>query len=646
MLLIILMEIIEEYLKDPYDFLENANIKTLVSIAKTANEAYRNKEKTLMTDDEYDLIIDRIKFINPDHSFFKKVGAKVDSKIDKVKVTLPFFMGSMDKIRPENNDKLEKFKKDFGGPYIVSDKLDGVSALLIINENEKKLYTRGNGFIGTDITNLLELINIDISNIKTSVIIRGELIISKTNFKKYEKTMANARNMVSGIVNSKTVDVNAAKDIDFVAYEIVEPWMTFYEQFKHLEKYKIKTVYHVKVKNIDMIFLENILKERKESSEYECDGIIFVHNSPNIRSHGVNPEYALAFKNLAESETAIVKVIKVEWHISKHGYIKPRLLLESTKLSGVTIKHVTAFNAKFIKDNIIGPGSEIKLVRSGDVIPHILEVTKKSKNAQMPDYNYSWNESGVDIIATNKSDEQLIKELTNFCQKLDIKNISEGIITKFVEAGIDSIDKILNVKKEDLQNVENFKDKMVQKIFLHISERIKTITLLDLMVASNKFGHGLGERKIKKILDIHPDIIYLYIEMPAKKLIDLIIDIEGFDMITAKKFVSNMPHFLELLNQIPENIQEQILLELPTDNIVSNKMDGFKIVFSGFRNKDWEKHIIENGGSIITAVSKNTTLLVSTQSDIEENTNSKIKTAIKLNILVLNKEDFYDKYIV
>jgi NAD-dependent DNA ligase len=264
----------------------------------------------------------------------------------------------------------------------------------------------------------------------------------------------------------------------------------------------------------------------------------------------------------------------------------------------------------------------------------------------MPDYNYSWNESGVDIIATNKSDEQLIKELTNFCQKLDIKNISEGIITKFVEAGIDSIDKILNVKKEDLQNVENFKDKMVQKIFLHISERIKTITLLDLMVASNKFGHGLGERKIKKILDIHPDIIYLYIEMPAKKLIDLIIDIEGFDMITAKKFVSNMPHFLELLNQIPENIQEQILLELPTDNIVSNKMDGFKIVFSGFRNKDWEKHIIENGGSIITAVSKNTTLLVSTQSDIEENTNSKIKTAIKLNILVLNKEDFYDKYIV
>jgi len=640
------MEIIEEYLKDPYDFLENANIKTLVSIAKIANEAYRNKEKTLMTDDEYDLIIDRIKFINPNHSFFKKVGAKVNKKIDKVKVTLPFFMGSMDKIRPENNDKLEKFKKDFGGPYIVSDKLDGVSALLIINENEKKLYTRGNGFIGTDITNLLELINIDISNIKTSVIIRGELIISKTNFKKYEKTMANARNMVSGIVNSKTVDVNAAKDIDFVAYEIVEPWMTFYEQFKHLEKYKIKTVYHVKVKNIDMIFLENILKERKESSEYECDGIIFVHNSPNIRSHGVNPEYALAFKNLAESETAIVKVIKVEWHISKHGYIKPRLLLEPTKLSGVIIKHVTAFNAKFIKDNIIGPGSEIKLVRSGDVIPHILEVTKKSKIAQMPDYNYSWNESGVDIIATNKSDEQLIKELTNFCQKLDIKNISEGIITKFVEAGIDSIDKILNVKKEDLQNVENFKDKMVQKIFLHISERIKTITLLDLMVASNKFGHGLGERKIKKILDIHPDIIYLYIEMPAKKLIDLIIDIEGFDMITAKKFVSNMPQFLELLNQIPENIQEQILLELPTDNIVSNKMDGFKIVFSGFRNKDWEKHIIENGGSIITAVSKNTTLLVSTQSDIEENTNSKIKTAIKLNIPVLNKEDFYDKYIV
>lgn len=644
------MNNLEEFFKDPFDFIETATIDELIEIAIIADKAFFNGE-SIMTDEEYDLIIDRIKVIDPNNNYLIKVGAPIsDNQIitSKNKVVLPYKMGSMDKIRPEHIDQLNNFKKKYPQDWIVSDKLDGVSALLIIEPNNKaKLYTRGNGLIGTDISNLLSIINIKIKKTNTTIVIRGELIISKKNFAKYKDEMANARNMVSGIVNAKNIDKKKAKDIDFVAYEMLEPWSSFSNQYSKLGEINMKVVHHTPLLDLTFIHLSEILKKRKIESDYECDGIIICYNNPIIRIEtATNPDYAFAFKNLADQDSAIVKVIDVEWNISKDGYIKPRLVLEPTKLSGVIISHVTAFNAKYILENKIGPGTIIKLVRSGDVIPHILEIIKQSNQAQMPEINFKWNDSGVDIIADANSNEQKIKELAFFCSKLDIKNISEGVITKFIQAGIDSIPKILSVTKNELETVENFKDKMINKIFSSIHDRAKTMTLVEFMIASNTFGHGIGEKKIKKILDTYPDIIYQYIEKNDILLIDQIKTIDGFDTITATKFIKSMPIFLYLLNLIPEEIQSRILLEeVKETNQVNNKFEMLKIVFSGFRNKDWEKIIVDNGGEVITAVSKNTSILVSNKEDIIAGTNSKIKKAKELGIKIMNQEEFKKEFI-
>ena len=90
--------------------------------------------------------------------------------------------------------------------------------------------------------------------------------------------------------------------------------------------------------------------------------------------------------NLRETE-----VEKVVWNISKWGQIKPRIKIKQVKLGGTKIDYVTGFNAKYIDDNKIGPGAIIKITRSGDVIPHIVEVVKKADQAQMPDISYEWN---------------------------------------------------------------------------------------------------------------------------------------------------------------------------------------------------------------------------------------------------------------
>ena len=539
------MELVAEFKKDPNDFIENNNIKQLIKLAKYLSSKYYSSEP-IVSDDEYDLLIDKIKYVDPKNSFLKVIGT--DCKKNNI-VDLPFYMGSMDKIK--NSKKIIDWSGKYTGPYYISDKLDGISALLELDKkNGNKLFTRGNGSQGNDITPLIKYLNIPQIDAEY-VVLRGELIMSKDKFKKYSDNMANARNLVCGTVNSKKVNKERMKDIDFVAYEIIEPWLSIKDQFKALEKHKFKTVYNTVLENIDINNLSYLLKERKDNSEYDIDGIIVSYGNPKKRLEEGNPDYAFAFKQTFENQTVDVKVLDVEWNESKDGYLKPRLILEPTKLSGVIIKHVTAFNAKYIKDNNIGPNTIIKLVRSGDVIPHILKVLQSTK-AKMPDIDFIWTESKVDIIAKKQSIDGLVQSLTFSVQKLKIKNVNEGIIKKLVEKDIKTIIDLININKDFLLEIDGFKEKKADLVFNSINEAIQNITLLDFMVASNILGRGLGEKKIKKILDAYPNIIAKH----EKDVYNKIIKLEGFDEITTKLFTDNLDEFIKLFNKLPTKLKK------------------------------------------------------------------------------------------
>lgn len=624
------MELVKDFINDPNDFILRNNIKKLVKLAKYLSKKYYNSE-TIVSDEEYDLLIKGIEYLDPTYPFLKEIGT--DCKNNNI-VDLPFYMGSMNKIKTSKG--IIDWVSKYNGPYYISDKLDGISALLEIDKkNGNKLYTRGNGEKGNDISVLIKYLNIPkIDN--DYVVIRGELIMSKDNFKKYNHIMANARNLVCGTVNSKKVSKEKIKDIDFVAYEIIEPWMSIKDQFQALITNKFNTVYNTVLDNIDINNLSELLKERKQKSNYEIDGIIVSYGIPQKRQDNGNPEYSFAFKQTFEEQTIDVKVLDVEWNESKDGYLKPRLILEPTKLSGVVIKHVTGFNAKYITENNIGPDTIIKLVRSGDVIPYILQVIKSTK-AKMPDIDYIWSDSEVDIITKKQSKNGLVQSLTFSVKKLKMKNINEGIITKLVDKGVQNIIDLINIKKEDLLNIDGFKEKKASLVFNSIKEAIDNMRLLDFMVASNTLGRGLGEKKIKKILDVYPNII---------KEIDIynkIIKLDGFDEITTKLFTDNLYIFIELFNKLPLNLQKKLITIKKKSN--NNNFLGLKIVFSGFRNKEWENIIIENGGQIISTVSKNTNLLIAQKKDIEESSNSKIIKALELKINILTPEEFKKKYL-
>jgi hypothetical protein len=214
--------------------LEHLNEKMLTSMIQYLNKMYYNSQPVL-TDNQYDIIKEYTDTKFPSNITTTEIGAV----IEKNKAQLPYEMASMDKIKPDTG-ALQEWRQKYKGPYVLSCKLDGVSALYTTEGPVPKLYTRGNGSVGQDVSHLIQHLKLP----KTKgIAIRGEFIIPKTVFDtKYKDKFANPRNMVAGIVNHKTIN-EAIKDVHFVAYEVIMPGgKKSSEQMKFLQVLNVESV--------------------------------------------------------------------------------------------------------------------------------------------------------------------------------------------------------------------------------------------------------------------------------------------------------------------------------------------------------------------------------------------------------------------
>src|SRR3990172_7165135 len=182
----------KEILIDPYKFANNISIDELVETLKQLSYYYYQTDEPLIPDSTYDLLRDVLEERDPDNEYLKAVGAP----IDKNKVELPYPMASLNKIKP-TTDALTNWKMNYKGPYVLSDKLDGVSGLLYKKDNKFKLYTRGDATTGQDITHLIPYLLKDKykpGKIPNGTAIRGEIVMSKKNFDTIKDKYKNARN--------------------------------------------------------------------------------------------------------------------------------------------------------------------------------------------------------------------------------------------------------------------------------------------------------------------------------------------------------------------------------------------------------------------------------------------------------------------
>ena len=609
------------------------NKKEIVELLLKSDNQYYNIGEPILSDIEYDEIKDYLRSIDKKNNYFKMIGAEITGDN---KVKLPYFLGSQDKIK-DDTKTLEKWIKKYNNPesYIISEKLDGISCLIVYKNNKISIYTRGNGIYGQDITYLKNKINGIPLNIKDNISVRGELIINKNNWSKISHKGANARNVVAGFVNSKIIDNEIAKYIEFVVYDVLEPRNNIETALITAANYGFNIVKNIKVNYLSISNLYELYKEWKNNSKFEIDGLVITHNIIYKIKSGENPKYSFAFKSLAMQEQAIVIVKDIEWNISKDKYLKPIVKFNEIKLNGVKIKQATGFNADYIVKNNIGIGSKLIIIRSGDVIPYIKEVLTQSEKPLLPDIPYIWKGKDILLNSDIKNREQDIKIYSNFMKSLNIKGIGEGIITKLYDNSYDTLEKIISITKNDLLKIDGFKDKSASNIIESLNT-IKTKSCLELMNASNLFGRGLGEKKLNLIIDKYP-----YICLDQNKALTLTIDdiikINGMGNITASLFISNLKKFYQFYNSL-HIINDDINKDIKDDiNEINEKYRNNIYVFSGIRDKKLEKIIIASGGTISTTVSKKTTALIVKNDDDET---VKVMNARKFNIPIIIYNEF------
>lgn len=625
-------KIVEALQADFFTVLNKLNKKQLEDAIQHLSDVYYNDGLSLITDENYDRLRETLAKKFSDSEVLKVVGAVV-----KEKVKLPYYMGSMDKIKPDKNN-LASWKTAYPGKACISDKLDGISALIVKSGGSRSLYTRGDGTFGQTITHMIPHIQIgDLPGIETYAV-RGELIVSKANYETVKEGKRGARQMVSGLANQKTLNaerIALMNLVEFVAYEVIVP-----ESLKPTEQFKLldaHSTFHVaRWSESTEITIENlsaILSERKTSSAYEIDGIIVNHDVVYPRQIGKNPEHAFAFKMSFAEQVAVTEVLRVNWEASKNGFLKPTVNFEPINIGGAIIQYASGFNAAFIHTNGIGPGAFIEVIRSGDVIPYIRLVKSVSPTGpQMPEEAWHWNETHIDAILDRISgnpDVQM-RVMLFFAQTLDIGSCGEGTIQKLHDAGIKTIPQFLQLTEAFIldNKVSGMGKTSAKKLVTNIQEAVGKATLAQWAVGSGIFGRGLGIKRMDPAFQLVPVTME-----PSEELVKKIADLPSWSRDSAATFVKNLPEFqkfLETVGRKPANTNKpRARSKSPAK--VSDKLKDLVVLFTGFRDKELEERIKSEGGTISDTFSKKVNLLLVKDKSVN---NEKVKKAVASGVKV------------
>lgn len=609
-----------------------------------ANKKYRAGEDSGLTDEQYDDLLSQVE----DDAFKGAIGVEIE--IDKVELPVP--MGSMEKIK--TNKEVEKWFTNIDDVVVSTPKYDGLALLLEYGMDGRfvRAMTRGNGTVGQDVTGHFrnhKLASIN-SGFKETTYIVGEAIMDKNTFlTKYSKDFKNGRNMVAGMLARKVTSIHI-KDVSVMAFNVINTATDNMSKTQildicnsHFNNPVNKTHVPFKVyNNLDTQAIEDIHNDRITYDKFEIDGYIIEACSKDIRTdlgtetNSLNPKFARAYKPAVE-ESIITTVLDIEWSTSKSGKLAPVVKLDPVELDGVTISNVTAYNAKFVADNNLRVGSSVKIIRSGSVIPKIIEVYSISNGrTDLPEQCPScrsavhFNETKVDLMCYNEScSAKSLKSVISFFTLLEIEYCKEGTIKTLFENGFNSVAKICTMSVDDFEPISGFGKPRAEKIINAIKEKLESgILLEDIQHASNLFNN-LGSRKLKLLNE--------YRSSENKPSVDDIVKLEGFSEISAESYLEGFDQFWEFIKDIPVNIIEEEVKE-SGDDTLSDKV----CVFTGVRDKEFQELLESKGATISSSVTKKTTTLI--VKDVNS-TSSKVKKARDMGIEIVEHLAFKESII-
>ena len=656
---------------------------------KKYDKAYFQDDNPVVSDTDYDKVKQEILNLEKKYIFLKnknspsqKVGYEPSNKFKKIEHDVPM-LSLANAFSIENiKDFIKKIKNFLN--INVSDaiifsaepKVDGISASLkYVNGNFVQGLSRGDGKVGEDITSNLKTIedipkNIKKSNFPKILEIRGEVYISKSDFKKISKKFANPRNAAGGSLRQKNSNETKKVPLKFVAYGFgtAQP-KNFSKQSEYLELLKVwgfnTNPLNKQVSTVEDIEKNyKIIESKRSNIDYDLDGLVYKVDSLKLQNRlgfvSNSPRWAIAHKFSAEKGFSIIKNIEIQ--IGRTGALTPVAKIEPVNIGGVVVSNATLHNEDEIKRKDIRVGDTVCIQRAGDVIPQVLYVDNEKRNKNSKKFNFPNNcpSCGTKTIkefnyTTKKNDAVTRCPDLNF----DCKEIMREKLKHFVSK------EALNIDGFGKKIIQNFWDKKMIKYPVDIFN-------LDFNKISNLDGWGnLSssnlEKAIKKSKKITLDKFIFAIgirhigQENAKTLAKYFVNIKKFEEISYKdKRIKILNSLLELdgigetqINSIENFYSNSNNLKVVSDLIKKLNVTDFKtnksgifagktIMFTGGLSKmsraEAKTLVEKEGGKILGTASKKLDYLVVGDS---KPTTKKVDKARQLNIKIINESSWY-----
>ena len=655
-----------------------------IKLLKKYNKFYYDKSKPLISDKEYDNLkqdIFNIEKSNPDliskESPSLTVGFKPSKNFIKIKHRVPMLSlsNAFDEEDLKNFEKkifnFLSLKANTEIEYSTEFKIDGISASLTYKNGILiRGLSRGNGVEGEDITENLKTINdipkqISSKNFPSEIDIRGEVFITKNDFKKMEEKFANARNAASGSLRQKDPNETKKISLKFIAYTFGyidnNKIRTQSEFLSNLKSWGFKTSeFNKAIKGIKNLSLHHKrFEEKRYNLEYDVDGLVYKVNNFDLQKRlgfvANAPRWAIAHKFSANS--SISKILNIDIQVGRTGALTPVAKIEPVNIGGVLVSNATLHNEDEIIRKDIRIGDTVKIERAGDVIPHVILVDKNKRKTKSKKYIFP-NTCPSCGSKTVKDFHELTKKYDavrrclneNFqCEKiamegikhfvskeaLNIDGFGKKIVEKFWELKIIKFPQdIFKLDFEKIKKLDGWGNLSVSNL-KHAIEKSKKINL-------DRFIYSLGIRHIgqenAKLIAQHLKNSENFFNLSKNVDIENLLYIDGIgetQIKSIKKFFLNKIN-QNILKELKKNMKISVSTSIKQEGILKNKTFMFTGKLKEISRAEAKSLVEQNSGKIISNVNNKLNYLVVG----EKPTKSKIKKAKELNVKILKQDEW------
>ena len=675
---------------------EDVNLTKIIELVKQLNyhnHQYHTLDTPVISDYEYDELYKQLldlEQIYPnlvqEDSPTRRVGGVVSDKFSQIKhnVAMLSLSNIFSDMSLTDNDKrhieliqfINRISKESlldanQLEFVCSPKYDGVAISLVYQDGVLiKAVTRGDGFVGEDVTNNIKTIRNIPLTIKHDLFmpqlleVRGEILIFNQDFIKInqhqsqtnQKIYANPRNLAAGSIRQLDSTIAAKRPLKFFAYAIaqmsedISKMDYFSDELQFLTDcgFMIAKECQVKLGMTGLIEYYEQMLQKRLALDYGIDGVVYKLNSIELQQKlgfiARAPRFAVAHKFPAQEVES--KLLAIDIQVGRTGVLTPVAKIEPVLVGGVVVSNATLHNIDEISRKDIRVGDIVIVRRAGDVIPEIARSLLEYRTSElaifkMPEFCpvcnshvvREENEAAFRCVGGLYCLAQKKHAITHFASKLalNIDGMGEKVVEQLVENHlINNIADIYSLSMDSLMKLERFGQKSSENLISAINQS-KNTTL-------NRIIYGLGIRNVgeqtaKDLAKAFGSLDNLIVatreallqvsevgDVVATSIIDFFAEAHNCEIITRLVDVGVSYELVKAQNRYHAQITGQIYVI--TGSFVNYKREDIKAVLENY------------GAKVASSVSKKTNFVI-----VGSEAGSKLDKALELGITIIYEDE-------